>query len=471
MTNAKLQIITLSVILLSFFLTSSVYATNSESDVSRGAIRGMAPQFVNLDEDLKERRVEDVEAAPTRRVKAEEPWFKVLLATIVVNVIALIGILWAIPVMINKSYSMCKSMFWEAEKKITAYENEVNDGSEDKFLQDREGQDESKRFKTFDNFAPSFLCGVFLSTIFFLVIPQSLAFIQISLLEDAEENVKDKYEILNGTVVRFGICLLVGFLFPIFLNATFPRVCHLSEEDDSMMLKTPKDVDGNKYSLKGTFDGGKAGSDSNEDDNEANETDSADVQSTKTGKTTIATKKSYMSKSSDLSMTLRRIEESEEINTKLCYAVLVGNTAFNFLDGIIIGVAFMTCSDAISACVVIITIIHEVQVKVTDYFVLTNEAGVTIPRALLLNFISSFAVVVGGMLILGISVGTMTIGVFLAFAGGLYLYTAANECLCRMNEVVTVGQDRLLSLAFFLFGAVPIALTLLESDYCYTDEA
>merc|ERR1719461_1912718 len=112
-----------------------------------------------------------------------------------------------------------------------------------------------------------------------------------------------------------------------------------------MMLKTPKDVDGNKYSLKGTFDGGKAGSDSNEDDHEANETDSADVQSTKTGKTTIATKKSYMSKSSDLSMTLRRIEESEEINTKLCYCVLVGNTTFNFIDGIIVGVAFMTCSD------------------------------------------------------------------------------------------------------------------------------
>lgn len=126
----------------------------------------------------------------------------------------------------------------------------------------------------------------------------------------------------------------------------------------------------------------------------------------------------------------------------------------------------MTCSTATALSIVGITIYHEIAQEVADFFLLTKHAGLSVIKALILNFSSGLSVVLGGLLILAIDVGDMTIGIILSFSGGVYMYIAASECIPRVDLVVKTTKDRLYSILFFLLGAIPIGLTLLKHDHC-----
>jgi len=146
--------------------------------------------------------------------------------------------------------------------------------------------------------------------------------------------------------------------------------------------------------------------------------------------------------------------------------ILLGGATHNFFDGMFIGVAFMTCSNAIAVCITLITIYNEITQQVADYFLLTKCAGISIPRALLLNFASSLSDVIGALLIISSNLGNVAIGVMLAFAAGVYLHISASDCLPRVYSVVKLSRDRWYSVLFFMIGALPIGLTLLKHGHC-----
>ena len=126
----------------------------------------------------------------------------------------------------------------------------------------------------------------------------------------------------------------------------------------------------------------------------------------------------------------------------------------------------MTCSNAIAVCITLITIYNEITQQVADYFLLTKCAGISIPRALLLNFASSLSDVIGALLIISSNLGNVAIGVMLAFAAGVYLHISASDCLPRVYSVVKISRDRWYSVLFFMIGALPIGLTLLKHGHC-----
>ena len=160
------------------------------------------------------------------------------------------------------------------------------------------------------------------------------------------------------------------------------------------------------------------------------------------------------------------IKEKKDIKFNLAASMLIGGTIRNFFDGIYIGVTFLTCSNAAMVFVTLITIYTQVTQEMADYFLLMNHAGISIPRALLLNLFAGLAVVVGALSIVSADMNELAIGVFLAFAAGVYLHISASECLPRVYSVVRVSRDRWFSLFFFIIGALPIGLTLLKHGHC-----
>ena len=76
--------------------------------------------------------------------------------------------------------------------------------------------------------------------------------------------------------------------------------------------------------------------------------------------------------------------------------IIVGDTFHNFVDGILIAAAFMV--DVQLGIVTSIAIIaHEIPQEVGDFIILLNS-GYTRRMAFLMNLLSSFATVVGGVL-------------------------------------------------------------------------
>mmetsp|Transcript_14799 Transcript_14799/g.18036 ORF Transcript_14799/g.18036 Transcript_14799/m.18036 type:complete len:234 (-) Transcript_14799:231-932(-) len=139
----------------------------------------------------------------------------------------------------------------------------------------------------------------------------------------------------------------------------------------------------------------------------------------------------------------------------------------NFSDGVFIGVGFMLCdNNTIAFTIVGMTLYHEIAQEIADYFILTRHCGFTYKQALLLNFTTGLSVVLGGILVLAVGMSDMSIGVLLAFATGTFINIAACECLPRVNSVSTTAKDKLLLLALFTCGAVPIGLTLLNHVHC-----
>jgi zinc transporter ZupT len=158
--------------------------------------------------------------------------------------------------------------------------------------------------------------------------------------------------------------------------------------------------------------------------------------------------------------------EPKPINYSLALSILLGDSFHNFCDGIFIGVAFMLCDNATALTIVFITLYHEVAQELADFFLLTKHAGLTVTKALAVNFLSGLSVVLGGIVVLSIGVSDLTIGVILSIASGVYLYIAASECVPRVNAVVKSNTDRLVTVLAFIVGAVPIGLTLLNHSHC-----
>jgi len=146
--------------------------------------------------------------------------------------------------------------------------------------------------------------------------------------------------------------------------------------------------------------------------------------------------------------------------------VLVGDSMHNFFDGMFIGVAFMTCSNALAVFVTIVTLYIDTQQKLADYFLITKSASMSIPRAILLIFTPGILLIVGSLVILASDPGEMVVGVFLAFSAGLFLHTSTSVCMPRVYDVVTCRKDRCFAVISVVLGAIPVGLCLVDDAKC-----
>ena len=153
-------------------------------------------------------------------------------------------------------------------------------------------------------------------------------------------------------------------------------------------------------------------------------------------------------------------------NIPLAASILLGDFFHNFCDGIFLGTAFLLCSNSIAWTLVATTIYHEIAQEIADFALLTHHCGLSVPQALAANFCAGFSVMLGGVLVLAVSLSDEAIGAILVMSAGVYLYIAASECVPRIQAARRTSRDTLIFLLCFVLGAVPIGLVLLNHGHC-----
>jgi len=330
--------------------------------------------------------------------------------------------------------------------------------------------------KLFDLCVPAFAVGALIATAVFLIFPEALHLIEGGhdshgegdahddhsghdhryLQEDDHSGHDDSAEGENAA--KFGCAILGGFLLPLVFSIFFHH-----KEDEGFDLNP---------------------SEEGEDCESCNAEDASNVETgiAMAPKTPGAIAKKMSQSELDASgiytagldmsgnFTIATVnvpaEEKTPINKQLCASILLGDGFHNFADGMFIGAAFNGCSTATAISIVVITLFHEVAQELADFVILTQYAGLSVGKALVLNFLSGITVCLGGITFLAANPSDEATGIILAMAGGVYFNIAACETIPRLETVVKGRGDRVWTLLSVIVGTVPIGLVLLNHQHC-----
>lgn len=254
----------------------------------------------------------------------------------------------------------------------------------------------------------SFASGALAAAAFFLIFPESSAYIQSQWGGEID------------TTWRWGTTILCGYVSGFILDILFHPMQH-SEDPKTELL--PIDL---TESHKGTA--------------------------------------SFDTQSEASSSMYQRIN-------KLALLVLVGDFFHNFVDGVLLGAAFKSCSDTVAYSVFVGIISHELSQELADYLLLVHHGGLVWYEALSLNFLSGTSLILGAIIVTASDLSDGALGIVLAFGGGIYLYLAFTECTSVHKAEKPDLYDKAWSLLAFSIGAIAIGLVLLDHEHCAGSES
>ncbi|MFW9865288.1 MAG: ZIP family metal transporter [Candidatus Thorarchaeota archaeon] len=136
---------------------------------------------------------------------------------------------------------------------------------------------------------------------------------------------------------------------------------------------------------------------------------------------------------------------------------LIGDGLHNFLDGVIIMVAFLS-SVGNGIIITLAVAFHELPQEIGDFGILVY-GGFTKKRALLFNFLSAMVALLGGVLAFFLSEAVDLFNLFfLAFSGGGFLYIASTELMPEMTKEKNLKKSIIQALIFV--AGVVLIMTL-----------
>ncbi|MDH4330622.1 MAG: ZIP family metal transporter [Candidatus Moranbacteria bacterium] len=122
------------------------------------------------------------------------------------------------------------------------------------------------------------------------------------------------------------------------------------------------------------------------------------------------------------------------------YVILVGDTIHNFIDGVVIAASFMM-SIPLGVSTTIAVIFHEIPQEIGDFGSLIY-AGFSKSKALLFNFLSALAAVLGAVIVLIIGNGFLEISKYMIpIAAGGFIYIAAVDLLPEMHKINEIKKS------------------------------
>ena len=136
---------------------------------------------------------------------------------------------------------------------------------------------------------------------------------------------------------------------------------------------------------------------------------------------------------------------------------LIGDGLHNFLDGIIIMVAFLS-GTATGIVITLAVLFHELPQEIGDFGILLY-GGFTKKKALTFNFISGMIALLGGLLAFIFSNTIETFNMFfLAFSGGGFLYIASTELMPELIKEKNLKKS--IIQAFIFMGGLLLIVFL-----------
>lgn len=134
------------------------------------------------------------------------------------------------------------------------------------------------------------------------------------------------------------------------------------------------------------------------------------------------------------------------------YINLVGDGVHNFIDGLIIAASFIV-SIPLGLVTTLAVAVHEIPQELGDFGVLVY-GGLSIKKALTLNFITALTAVVGGVTGFYLLPYFENAVIFLLpFAAGGFIYIAASDLIPELHKEVDTVKT-LMSFSTFLLGII-----------------
>lgn len=145
----------------------------------------------------------------------------------------------------------------------------------------------------------------------------------------------------------------------------------------------------------------------------------------------------------------------------LVVQVVMGDFFHNFVDGIIIGSAFKSCSTSAGWAVTAGTVYHELSQEIADFLVLVTQGKMRFGQAVAANFISSLGCIIGTIVINATNPSSPWVGGLMCFGGGIYGFIALSQLQWWSD-----GTDMLRNAIFFFIGCLGIGLVLISHEHC-----
>lgn len=146
--------------------------------------------------------------------------------------------------------------------------------------------------------------------------------------------------------------------------------------------------------------------------------------------------------------------DHHETGTVAAYLSLVGDGLHNFIDGVIIGAAFLV-SPHLGVTVTLAVIAHEIPHELADFTILLN-GGFSNRKALLYNFLSASTAIAGTILVLWLSTITQSIIPYMVpFAAGNFLYIAMSDLIPELHRKRT-RVSSIIQILLLVLGATVI---------------
>ena len=394
------------------------------------------------------------------RAGDSKPWSEVILASLLINMTSLIGLLFVVCGLAAKK----DSTGFLSSKLLT------------------------------HNIIPAFAAGALLATCVFLIIPEAILLLTAHAvenydadahaghdhrnLEEDEEGHDDHEDHVDVDVPvawRFGASLLGGFLLPLISSLIFP---HVSPEEadkresevsatEATSLKHDVAVPAGKKSEEVLYD---ADADA---DQAPRKSRHSSMHSAGTGFMTVG--------EGDESKLHGDVEANDEIQVKvgdktlavvapvdysLAASILLGDFFHNFTDGVFVGTAFLLCNRQLAITIAAATVYHELAQEIADYLLLTRHCNISSAVAIVLNFIGGLSILLGALLVMAFDISSNAKGCILAIGGGVYVYISGVECWPRVREAQESAKDKAISILCFVCGVFPIGLVLLNHGHC-----
>jgi zinc and cadmium transporter len=137
---------------------------------------------------------------------------------------------------------------------------------------------------------------------------------------------------------------------------------------------------------------------------------------------------------------------------------LIGDAVHNFIDGLVIGAAYVV-SVPVGIATTLAVVFHEIPQEIGDFGVLVH-GGFSSKEALLLNLVTAGSAIMGVVLVFVIGSWITSVSIWLVpFAAGAFIYIAGSNLIPELHKEVE-WKKSILQLVSFILGILVMVLLL-----------